>query len=192
MKNRYINKGLLAILLAAGVSFTSVSCGSEFIEDVQNKGAFDSDNYFQNEEQSFTVLISTYDVLRKYSAGFENSVTFFNAASDDLYSGGGSATDGAGIQGMDTFTIHPNNIPSSYWNDYYQGIARANLLLERIGGAEMSDEVRNRFKAEATVLRSLYYFELTRMFGKVPLILNTISAKDDYFKIPQAEVKDIK
>ena len=191
MKNKYINKGLLLVVLAAGLSLTSVSCGSEFLEDVENKGAFDSDNYYKNEQQVFTALVATYDGLRKYSAGFENTVTFFNAASDDLYSGGGSATDGAGIQGLDTFTINANTIPSSYWNDFYQGIARANILLERIDAADMSDDVRNRFKAEATVLRSLYYFELTKMFGRVPLILNSINGSDDFYNIPQSESSEI-
>lgn len=191
MNTKKIYKGFLILGLSASIGVVSYSCGNDFIEEPKNKGQFDTNNYFQNEEQSFSALISVYDVLRKYSSGFENMVTFFNAGSDDLSSGGGSATDGTGIQSLSTFTIDANAVPQTYWSDYYQGIARANLLLDRIPNAKMDDNVRARFVAEATVLRSLYYFELVKMFGRVPLILKPIAASDDYYNIPQAEAKDV-
>ncbi|UHO40498.1 RagB/SusD family nutrient uptake outer membrane protein [Chryseobacterium capnotolerans] len=186
MKNR-LYKTILLVALTSGIAFSSVSCGNEFIEDVQNKGAFDSSNYFQNEEQAFTTLVSVYDVLRKYSGGFENTVTFFNAGSDDFYAGGGSPTDGAGIQGFSNYSIDQITIPKTYWNDFYQGIARANLLIQRIPEAKMNDKTRSRFVAEAKTLRALYYFELLKMFGNIPLILKPITATDDYYNIPQAD-----
>lgn len=191
MKNkRFIYKSL-TVLLLTGFSFGAVSCNNSNLEDVQNTGTFDSENYFKNEEQAFGGLVAVYDMLRKYSGGFENNVTFFNAGSDDFFSGGGSSTDGAGIQGMSNFTINPIIMPASYWKDYYQGIAKANLLLDRIPNADMNDQTRKRFVAETKVLRSLYYFELVRIFGKVPLILKTIKYTDDYYNIPQAAVSDI-
>lgn len=191
MKNkRFIYKSL-SVLLLTGATFGAVSCNDSNLEDVKNTGTFDTENYFKNEEQSFSGLVAVYDLLRKYSGGFENDVTFFNAASDDFYSGGGSSTDGAGIQGMSNFTINPIIMPASYWRDYYQGIARANLLVDRIPNANMNDQTRKRFVAEAKTLRSLYYFELVRMFGRVPLILQPVKFTDDYYNIPQANVADI-
>lgn len=185
MKNK-IYKSLLLTLLV-GASFSTTSCGTDYIEDVQNKGAFDTDNYFQNEQQSFSALVGVYDILRKYAGGFENTVTFVNAASDDFYAGGGSSTDGAGIQGFSNYSINSIIMPQSYWNNFYQGIARANLLVERIPNATMADNTRKRFVAEAKTLRALYYFELLRMFKNIPLILKTISATDDYYNIPQSD-----
>lgn len=191
MKNKRFLYKSLSVLLLAGSTFGVVSCNDSNLEDVQNTGTFDTENYFKNEEQSFSGLVAVYDLLRKYSGGFENDVTFFNAASDDFYSGGGSSTDGAGIQGISNFTINPIIMPASYWRDYYQGIARANLLVDRIPNANMNDQIRKRFVAEAKTLRSLYYFELVRMFGRVPLILKPIKSNDDYYNIPQANVAEI-
>ncbi|WP_294218560.1 RagB/SusD family nutrient uptake outer membrane protein [uncultured Chryseobacterium sp.] len=191
MKNkRFIYKSVSALMLA-GIGFGTTSCNNGNLEDVQNTGTFDSNNYFQNEEQSFSGLVATYDMLRKYSGGFENMVTFFNAASDDFYSGGGNSSDGAGIQGFSNYTINPIIMPASYWKDYYQGIAKANLLLDRIPNANMNDQVRRRFIAEAKVLRSLYYFELLRMFKNIPMVLKPILATDDYYNIPQAKPEDV-
>lgn len=186
MKNTYINKTVL-VALTIGLSFGSIGCNRDNLEDVKNLGAFDTKNFFKNEQQCHSALIGVYDVLRKYSGGFENMVTFFNAGSDDFYSGGGSSSDGAGIQGIANFTINETIMPASYWKDYYQGIARANLLIDKIPTAEMSDEIKNRFTAEAKVLRALYYFEMLKMFGNIPLILQPIKANDDYFNIPQAD-----
>ncbi len=98
MKNKnFIYKGL-AVTMLAGLSFSTIACGGSYLDEVENSGAFKTDMYFKNETQSFSALVSVYDVLRKYSSGFENTVTFFNAGSDDFYSGGGSSNDGAGIQ----------------------------------------------------------------------------------------------
>ena len=191
MKNKkYLYKGL-AITFLTGLSFSNISCNDAYLDDVQNLGSFNTDLYFQNEQQSFSALVSTYDILRKYSGGFENSVTFFNAGSDDFFSGGGNSNDGAGIQGLNNYTINPNTIPASYWRDYYQGIARANLVIERVPGAQMSDELKKRYTAEAKVLRSLYYFELVRMFGNIPLILKSIKFDDDYWNIPQVKPAEV-
>jgi len=191
MKNKRFLYKSVAVLMLAGISFGAVSCNDSNLEDVKNTGTFDSNNYFQNEEQSYSGLAATYDMLRKYSGGFENMVTFFNGASDDFYSGGGNSSDGAGIQGFSNYSINSVIMPASYWKDYYQGIAKANLLLDRIPAANMNDQTRNRFIAEAKVLRSLYYFELLRMFKNIPLILKPILVSDDYYNIPQAKPEDV-
>jgi len=191
MKNkRFIYKSA-AVLMLAGIGFGTVSCNNGNLEDVENTGTFDESTYFQNEEQSFSGLVATYDMLRKYSGGFENMVTFFNGASDDFYSGGGNSSDGAGIQGFSNYSINSIIMPASYWRDYYQGIAKANILLEKIPAAQMNDQTRNRFIAEAKVLRSLYYFELLRMFKNVPLILKPFKYNDDYYNVPQAKPEDV-
>lgn len=191
MKNKkFIYKGISALLLV-GISFGNVSCDNSNLEDVENKGAFDAANYFKNEEQAFTGLVATYDMLHKYSSGFENMVTFFNGASDDFYSGGGNSSDGAGIQGFSNYTINPIIMPASYWKDYYKGIASANLLIDRISTTPMNDQTKKRFIAEAKVLRSLYYFELVRMFKNVPLIVKPVIVSDDFLNIPQAKPEEV-
>ena len=54
----------------------------------------------------------------------------------------------------------------NYWKTLYTGISRANLLLENLDGAEMSDEVkRERVRAEARFLKAYFHFMLTIRFG---------------------------
>ncbi|WP_294245848.1 RagB/SusD family nutrient uptake outer membrane protein [uncultured Chryseobacterium sp.] len=185
MKNR-IYKISIAASLFLGTGFINIACNNSNLEDVENKGAFDTNNFFRNEQECFFALTGAYDVMRKYAGGFENMVTFFNAGSDDFYAGGGSSTDGAGIQGLSSYTLNSTTLPASYWRDYYQGISRANVLIQKVPLATIDDATKNRFIAESKALRALYYFDLIRMFGNIPLILEPFKASDDFYNVPQA------
>jgi SusD family. len=184
MKNKFLKITFAASLLV-GLSAMNVACTDADLEEKTNPGTFLSENFFRNEQECFFALVGTYDPLRKYAGGFENLVTFYNAASDDFYAGGGSATDGAGIQGVSNFQINQNTMPASYWRDYFQGITRANTLILRAPNAVMDETTKSRFIAEAKTLRALYYFDLVRIFGNIPLILKPFSATDDLFNVPQ-------
>lgn len=60
-----------------------------------------------------------------------------------------------------------------WWSALYEGIKRANVVLEKVPGIDMDVDLRNRYLAEASFLRGLYYFDLVRAFGGVPKITTT-------------------
>ena len=107
-------------------------------------------------------------------------ITMMNAGSDDQYAGGGGESDGVGIQGFSNFTLNSVIMPASFWNDYYQGIFRANTLLQKITGVSMSDDLKKRFAAETKALRAFYYFNLEIMFKNIPLLLEPLTATNMY------------
>ena len=170
------------LFIAVTMIFTLVSCEKSFV-DIQPKGQFLSANYYADKDQAFGALVGVYDGMRKNSGGFENMITMMNAGSDDQYAGGGGATDGAGIQGFSNYTLNPNIMPSSFWNDYYQGIFRANTLLAKIVNIpkeKLDDNLKARFIAETKALRGWYYFNLVLMFKNVPLLLEPLTATNMY------------
>ena len=173
------------VLAALAVIFTLNSCSEDFLE-VPVKGTNLESNYYRNETEAFAGLVAVYDVMRKYSGGFENMVTFFNAGSDDFRAGGGNASDGIGIQSFDDFTITPTTMPQSYWSDYYQGISRANFLLTKLPEVPMDEGKIARMTAETRALRALYYFNLVRMFKNIPLITAPLTSSE-FNEVPQAE-----
>lgn len=175
MKNFKIKPAFLAIVIL----FLLGSCKKTFI-DLTPKGQFLTQNYYANRDQAFTGLVATYDLMRKNAGGFENMITMMNAGSDDNYAGGGGATDGAGIQSFSNYTINPNTIPRSFWSDHYQGIFRANILLQKLPDVPMDAAEKARFTAEAKALRATYYFNLVRMFKNIPLLLEPLSTADIY------------
>ena len=167
------------MLVAAMVLVLLASCKKSFI-DIQPKGQFLTQNYYADRSQAYAGLVATYDLMRKNAGGFENMITMMNAGSDDNYAGGGGATDGAGIQGFSNYTLNPNIIPRSFWSDHYQGIFRANILLQKLPAVPMDAGEKARFTAEAKAMRATYYFNLVRMFKNVPLLIEPLKTTDIY------------
>ncbi|MGB7843416.1 MAG: RagB/SusD family nutrient uptake outer membrane protein [Salinimicrobium sp.] len=177
------------ILAALAVIMTMVSCSEEFLE-VPAKGTNLENNYYRNQDEALAGLVAVYDVMRKYSGGFENMATFMNAGSDDFRAGGGNDSDGMGIQTFDDFKITPTTMPLSYWSDFYQGIFRANFLLTKLPDVPMDEAMKARYTAETKALRAIYYFNLVNLFGNVPLITAPID-QGEIYNVPQADPTEV-
>lgn len=180
---------IIFVVTAILSSLLIVSCTKDFL-NVNPEGMLLEDNFYKNEEQATQALVAVYDLMRKNSGGFENMITMFNAGSDDQYAGGGGASDGVGIQSFSNYTIDANTIPSSFWDDYYRGITRANTLIQKLPGVNMDEDLKVQFEAEARALRAYYYFNLVRMFKNVPLILAPLSASE-FYNVDQASPEDV-
>jgi starch-binding outer membrane protein, SusD/RagB family len=178
---------ILAIVLLSSIMF--YSCSESDLK-VDALGLNTEGNYYRNEAEAKAALVAVYDLMRKNSGGFENMITMFNAGSDDHYAGGGNASDGAGIQSFSNYTINVNTVPDSYFYDYYKGIYRANLLIDKLPGIPMPDATKARFAAEAKTLRAFYYFNLVRMFRNVPLILHPLGASE-FYSVTQASPEEV-
>src|SRR5690606_36528508 len=166
-----ILRNSLAVLLAV----TTITSCNDFLE-VSPKGAFLTENYYANREQVFDALVATYDVMRKNTGSFDSMMALMSAGSDDLVSGGGYASYGLQLYVLDDYTLTPDSMATSYWDDHYQGIFRANILLQKIEGVAMDEAEKARIIAEAKALRALYYFNLVRMFRNIPLLLEPLTA----------------
>ena len=177
------------LFIALAIIITIVSCEKDFLE-VQPKGTNLETSYYKNETEAFAGLVSVYDIMRKNSGGFENMITMMNAGSDDHYAGGGNETDGLGIQGFSNNTLKPTTMEPVLWSEHYQGIYRANYLLTKLPGIPMDAKLIARYSAECKALRATYYFNLVRMFKKVPLILLPL-ATSEYYSVKQADPTDV-
>lgn len=76
------------------------------------------------------------------------------------------------------------------WDFGYEGIFRANSVLENIDNVEMPTETRNAIIAEVRFLRGLIYQELTNLYGDVPLVLNVLTREEglNVSRTPKSEV----
>lgn len=182
------NNKKIILSIVIGVLFLN-SCTERDLT-VDPKGSYLSSNYYKDEAEAYTGVVASYEMIKKNSGGFENMITFFNAASDDQYAGGGASNDGVGIQSFSNYSIDPLTIPSSYWNDYFRGIFRANILISKLPGVAMDENLKKRFESEGKALRAYYYFELVTMFKNVPLFKEPISPNDIY-NVTQAKPEDV-
>ena len=61
----------------------------------------------------------------------------------------------------------------------YDKIYTINVLLTSIDGGSLSEDIRNRIKAQALFLRAYQYFEMVKIYGGVPLILTPQDRHND-------------
>lgn len=63
-----------------------------------------------------------------------------------------------------------NTFIRDMWQNNYAGIMKANAAINNIPSITMNPDIQKRLIGEAHFLRALYYFNLVRFFGDVPLI----------------------
>ena len=152
-------------------------------------------NFPQTVEDATQLVTGIYSVLNKENMGDNGDglTNFFlsDIASDDMLGGGGE--DDKKIQALDLFMNYQTDMLEETWGDRYDGIYRANMVLETIDQCSgwASDEQKNQMKGEAYFLRALFYFDLTSVFGEVPLVLNTDSTANLPKAAPEKEYGQI-
>jgi len=170
MKN-ILNKktsGLVCLLMILWIS----SCEDFLKEDPQDRIA--QDRFYQTEEDAIAAVNSIYANLGSTSSGPEgmyHSTTWvaMGLASDEMVNkqNGAIANDQLG-----TFSWNAENSSiNTIWRIHYKTITLANNAIERIPAIQMNETLRNRLVNEAKFLRALSYFNLVRIFGKVPLLV---------------------
>lgn len=168
------------------------SCNQEFLE-VTPVGRVLESNFYQNQEQAFEALVAVYDVLQwNDQGGFTMFRPLLDAASDDCFAGGSDASDQPSWVAWDAFTLNPDLGPQwGLWNKNYRGLYRVNLFLEKIEGVEgVTPQFKARTIAEAKFLRAKFHFDLVRLFGRIPVLTNTLSS-DEYYTIQQVSGSEV-
>lgn len=164
---KYINKILLYFIL----SLTIVSC-SDFLE----KKPYDfvsPETFYKDEKDCTAALAGIYWTLATedvYGDKYSNKISNI----DDLcyY----ARLNQSGNVFTNTYNSSNNEIYTA-WSELYSGINNANILLENIEDADISDvKVKNRIIGEAKFLRAYYHFLLAQAWYDIP-IRNT-SVKD--------------
>jgi hypothetical protein len=118
-----------------------------------------------------------YAILRAYNVHVIPWLGITDIASDEAEKGS-FATDVSYYLDLKNYTITPSSqgaaiVLDGYWQGQYQGINRANLVVNNVPGVKtLNAALANRLVAEAKFLRAYFYFNLVRTFGGVPLILN--------------------
>jgi len=95
-----------------------------------------------------------------------------------------------------TFTSNNNDI-FLYWKNAYNGISRANFILDKqdninlLEEAVAPQELKDKFIAEAKFLRAYYYFLLVERFGDIPLYTTTDVSPNGLAKSPKEDVYEL-
>jgi hypothetical protein len=99
---------------------------------------------------------------------------------------------GAELTVIDNFSeIATSEMITAAYTDSYLGIARCNIVLDRIGAIEMDAALKERIKGEALFLRSLFYYNLVISFGNIPMPLTEAKSVAEGSTLPQLPASEI-
>jgi hypothetical protein len=97
-----------------------------------------------------------------------------DAATDDAM----PSRNGTSIQTIISGNVTSSSNPDDAWAKNYTGIRKVNLFLSKVGVVPKPTEVPI-WKAEARFLRALFYFELLKRYGGVPLVGDVVYKSSD-------------
>lgn len=171
-----ISKGLLSLGIILGLA----SC-EKFLEETPHS-FLAPENYYQNADDAFSALVGAYvglgDGANTFLARRVHYLTWF--PSDEAY----TPTLAAQRQ-LDNFSFNADHEDvRNVWTHMYDAINRANIVVGRVAGIDMDNNLKQQYIAEARFIRGLCYFYGVRLYGGIPLITAEVTSVD--------EVADIK
>jgi len=97
-------------------------------------------------------------------------VLFGDFRSDDIFKGGGDATDQPAFYNMAQFQSTAVDVPNGWWSIFYTGLKRCNDALEAIDNAVagVNPVLLAQYKAEALTMRAYYVHWLWKTWGNIP------------------------
>ncbi len=142
-----------------------VSCSQDFIE-LNPPSSLNSLGFYKTQADLNQAVLSAYGNLRSvYNGTFINLGEIRSDNSTYSWLAGNPANE----KGIDEFSsplLPENSFPTDCWNNCYNVIMRANIVIGRVDQASFTNEdLKNQYKAEAKFIRALMYFWLNRVFG---------------------------
>lgn len=168
-----MKKIIISILFIFTVSGLFQSCDSFLEENPVDR--YVVGNFYSGQTDAEAAVSAVYEKLYNI---YERTMFLVSALpADDEKNGLGMPNQY--LQNLE-FLRHTseNQFIRTMWQQLYSGISRANTAIENIPNITMDETIQSRLIGEAKFLRALYYFNLVRFHGDVPLILKLESAED--------------
>lgn len=171
------NKIDFKILILSFFALTFASCEDDLnVEpnDVQNVNDF-----LNNPNNAVQLVNGVYNKQLDYNMYSFSWIGMTSITSDDADKGSTLSDTGTDKARMDNLTFSSSDISfSDVWQGRYQGINRANTALFYLDQLTIDATLKNRLIGEVKFLRALFYFDLVRCFGGVPIVVTKIDIND--------------
>lgn len=165
---------LMALIL--GVCAFLASCDKNLL-NVQNPNEQTTATFWKTKDDAVKATNSIYQILQ-----LDGSFVRFSNTTADLR-GDDTKADSPWSEMTDcgNFTLTATSLQVQLiWRVYYEGVYRANQVLENVPNIKMDPTLKARLLGEAHFLRGFFYFELLKFYHNVPLILHTVKSQKDY------------
>ena len=188
MKKYSFNQPVFLLLLLAAVSLGSCT---KFLDD-KPVTSLTTGNSYNTASDMENVLAGCYNIFYGSDYYQWENVMLSDVRSDNAYPGGGNEET---FLDYDRFTLPPSNTHNNTnWGALYAGIARCNILLDKINGVSdpaLTDTRRAQIVGEASFLRAFQYYQLVKLYGGVPIELESNTADPGVTRKARATEKEV-
>ena len=184
---KYKNISCLFLLLIA--AFTP-SCEDDFLERPPLVGTTE-ENYYRSAEDAISAVNAAYAALQFEISPAGHFRWFWgDIMSDDSNKGGSGPNDVAPLGALESFQGPTNtDLLAAEWDADYDGIYRANIVLDKVPDIEMDEDLKARILGEAKFIRAWFHYNLVTVFGDVPLVDHLLAPSEyNMGRTPASEV----
>ena len=172
MKNIVVS---IKIGLLTGCMALSSSC-SDFLD--KQPPASTAGVALESEQGVEAILVGAYadlDGIDRFGGALGADWVFGSCASDEAYKGS-EPGDNMAMNAVEQYATMPDNeCVTERWRSCYDGVSRANQVLQFLHGAQsgsypLKQERARQVEGEARFLRAWYHFQANKVFKNIPYI----------------------
>jgi len=177
------------LLICGALLLLGPGC-SDFLDE-NDPSNFTKENYFTQPGHAESIVNAIYEDFRPVLGGGFNGAPWLmlefatGLANTEL----GQANNSIIVRNL--VNTSDNDYGNTYWVSHYRAIGNANLAIEKIPDIEMDEALKKKYLGEARFLRAYFYYNLVRIFGKIPFIEQPIDLTSPDLHAPQASEEDI-
>jgi hypothetical protein len=165
------------LLFLAVLLFPFAACEDDL--NVEPNTALTEFDFLNNPENAVKLVNGVYNKQLDYNMYSFSWIGMTSITSDDADKGSTPTDTGTDKHKMDNLTFVSSDISfNDVWKGRYDGIYRANNALFYLEQLTIDETLKNRLIGEVKFLRALFYFDLVRCFGGVPLVVSKIDIND--------------
>ena len=189
-----IRKNTLFIALAINLLVFYTACDKWVTYNPHDEFKITDLDYFTSESDYRTAAVSVYTCLQ----WLNQIVVIGEIAADNAVAGGESASDVVDLQQIDDHTLtgsDNNNTLTDIWQSAYEGINRANYLIQykttNPAGKSIDFAGKEALYGEIYFLRAFFYFSLVKLWGDVPLFSDKRLALESSGKLSRSPKEEV-
>lgn len=152
------------------------SC-SKFLSEVPATSVSKGSAY-QSENALEANLTGCYTGLQLFAS---NAFFYYLCSASLMQEYTGKRTTDNFLQTHDLTLWSTTSANASIYSSLYASVAKCNTLLEGLKSSPVAQEFKQKIEGETRLLRALYYFTLTRLYGDLPLVTRPVTSVEDSF-----------
>lgn len=168
LRTNNIISGFLQRLLTFMLFLLPTAC-DDFLDVGTPKNQITTKSVYTDDKTANSAVLGIYSKMVENASIATNAAIQGGLSSDELQSASGNLLN---LEFYNNNVSITNSSVLTFWRQAYQYVYYCNAVLEGLNGAN-SPDIKALLEGEAKLTRAFVYFNLTNLFGDVPLVLTT-------------------